>query len=244
MSSTSGAGGLWDVRIALSPMSLSIWRRFSMARWLTAAPRAPRSWWLHMPLSFILVPFSEKPVFASNAKVRMPNGVVYVSTTEPPTDTVVTTEYRVGDEGRPAAWDWTRSRCASRWRSSRRATVVAAEVALPTSVPAASRTELATVTDCSVVASFWTVTAMFTVALEAETCRRRHARAGVGDAHRVHGLEPDVAIDAAARVPAAAGLLVVDLDREHVRRAKLGAGREVTFERGHSRRDGRISACR
>jgi hypothetical protein len=48
-------------------------------------------------------------------------------------------------------------------------TDVAAEEPVPTSVPAASRTELATVTDWSVVASFWTVTAMFTVALEVET---------------------------------------------------------------------------
>ncbi len=41
-----------------------------------------------------------------------------------------------------------------------------------------------------------------------------------------------MAIDAAARVPAAAGQLVVDLDREHVRRANLGVRGEVAFERG------------
>ena len=52
---------------------------------------------MQTPLSFVLVPFSENPVLASKAKVRIPNGVVYVSTTAPPTDTVVITVYRLGE---------------------------------------------------------------------------------------------------------------------------------------------------
>ena len=54
--------------------------------------------------------------------------------------------------------------------------------------------------------------------------------AGVGDADRVHRLEPGVPIDAAPRVPAAARLLVVDSDGEHVRGAELGVGRQVALE--------------
>jgi hypothetical protein len=49
------------------------------------------------------------------------------------------------------------------------ATEVAAEDAAPTEVPVGSPTVLATVTDWALELSFWTVTAMFTVALELET---------------------------------------------------------------------------
>jgi hypothetical protein len=48
-------------------------------------------------------------------------------------------------------------------------TVVAGEVAAPTPVPLPSPTVLASVTDWSLLPSFCTVTAMFTVALELET---------------------------------------------------------------------------
>ena len=47
---------------------------------------------------------------------------------------------------------------------------MAGDEAAPTSVPVASPTELATVTDWALVVSFWTVTAMSTVALVVETC--------------------------------------------------------------------------
>ena len=91
-----------------------------------------------------------------------------MSTTEPPTDTVVTTEYMVGDEGDHSLGLDTVAVCVT-LAVFPAATDVAAEVPLPTSVPEASRTELATVTDWSVVPSFWTVAAMFTVALVEET---------------------------------------------------------------------------
>jgi hypothetical protein len=68
------------------------------------------------------------------------------------------------------AWDWTRSAVCVTSAVLLAVTEVAAEEPLPTSAPEASRTELATVTDWSVVASFWTVTTRFTVALVLETC--------------------------------------------------------------------------
>ena len=49
-------------------------------------------------------------------------------------------------------------------------TVLAAAVAVATSFPAASRTELATITDWSIEVSFWTETVTFTVALVVEIC--------------------------------------------------------------------------
>ena len=121
-----------------------------------------------MPLSFIFVPLMLKPVAASNANVRMPRGDVYVSTTEPPAETVVTTEYIVGDEGDQSLGLDTVTVCAT-LEVAPAATEVAAEVAVPTSVPAASRTELVTETDAALAESFCTVTLMFTVALDAET---------------------------------------------------------------------------
>src|SRR3954465_14933567 len=124
---------------------------------------------MQTPLSSNFAPFSEKPVFASNAKVRMPNGVVYVSTTAPPTDTVVTTEYRVGDVVDQSFGLGTVTVCATSALFPV-AIEVGGDMALPTSVPAASRTELAKVTDCSAAASFLMVTEMSTVALVDETC--------------------------------------------------------------------------
>ena len=110
-----------------------------------------------------------KPLVALNAKVRMPNGVVYVSTTAPPTDTVVITEYMVGDVSDQSLGLATVTVCVT-VAVFPAATEVAGEEAAPTPVPVASPTELATVTDWALVASFWTVTAMFTVALVLETC--------------------------------------------------------------------------
>ena len=121
-----------------------------------------------MPFSFIFVPLMLKPVAAANANVRMPRGDVYVSTTEPPVDTVVTTEYMVGDAGDQSFGLET----VVVWAASAvlpAATDVAAVVTVATSVPDASRTELVTETDAALAESFCTVTLMFTVALDAET---------------------------------------------------------------------------
>ena len=114
-------------------------------------------------------PFSENPEVAPKAKVRMPNGVVYVSTTVPPTETVVSTEYIVGEVSDHSSGFATVTVCVT-VAVFPAATDVAGEEAAPTSVPVASPTELATVTDWAPVPSFWTVTEMFTPALVAETC--------------------------------------------------------------------------
>ena len=58
----SGAGGLCDVRRALTPMLLSICRRFSMARVLTAAPRLPMSWWLQVAVELHALAVQREPV--------------------------------------------------------------------------------------------------------------------------------------------------------------------------------------
>jgi hypothetical protein len=80
----------------------------------------------------------------------------------------VTTEYIVGDEGDQSLGLDTVTVCAT-LAVAPAATAVAAEEAVPTSVPAASRTELVTVTDAALAESFCTVTLIFTVALDAET---------------------------------------------------------------------------
>ncbi len=92
-----------------------------------------------------------------------------MSTTAPPTETVVIAEYIVGDAGdhslglvRVTVWVTVAVFPA--------ATEVAGDEAAPTPVPVASPIELATVTASALVVSFWTVTAMFSVALALETC--------------------------------------------------------------------------
>src|SRR6185437_12720210 len=90
-------------------------------------------------------------------------------TTVPPTDSVVTTEYMLGDDTDQSLGLDTVTVCVT-VAVFPAATVVAGEVAAPTPVPLPSPTVLATVTDWSPLPSFWTVTAMFTVALELETC--------------------------------------------------------------------------
>ena len=74
-SSSSGAGGLWLVRMAFTPMRfmISSWR--SVARRLTAAPSAPRSWCMQTPCSCTRRPFSRKPLSGPYSIVRMPKGV-------------------------------------------------------------------------------------------------------------------------------------------------------------------------
>src|SRR3569832_465336 len=96
-SRNSGAGGLWDVRRAFTPMLFSCCRRFSMARVFTAAPSVFWSWWLQVLFNFMAAPFSVNLLVALKANVRMPNGVVYVSTTPPPAEMVVTAEYIDGE---------------------------------------------------------------------------------------------------------------------------------------------------
>src|SRR3954452_3694530 len=49
------------------------------------------------PRSFIVCPFSEKPVVALKAAVRNPSGARYVSATAPPTFTSTFTWYRSGE---------------------------------------------------------------------------------------------------------------------------------------------------
>src|SRR5256886_5760623 len=48
-SSSSGAGGLWEVRSAFTPIAFMIWSCRSRARVFTAAPKLPRSWCRHTP---------------------------------------------------------------------------------------------------------------------------------------------------------------------------------------------------
>ncbi len=81
----SGAGGLCEVRKALTPIDfmMVIWRR--IASMLTAAPSAPRSWCRSTPLILAYRPLRWKPSSGSTWKVRTPNGVRQVSTVRPPT---------------------------------------------------------------------------------------------------------------------------------------------------------------
>ena len=95
-----------------------------------------------------------------------------------------------------------------------------------------------TETDCAAAPSFWSATETFTVALAALTCGGRDLGAGIRHAEGTHGLEPGVAEDATARVPAAARLLIVEPNGEDIRAAELGAGGEVTFVR-----DEAVRAC-
>ncbi len=87
----------------------------------------------------------------------------------PPTDTLVTTVYRLGDVVDHSFGLGTITVCAMSALFPAPMDV-AGEVALPASAPAASCTELASVTDCSAAASFLTVTERFTVAIVGDTC--------------------------------------------------------------------------
>ena len=95
-SSSSGAGGLCEVRIALTPIArmISSWR--SMARVFTAAPSAPRSWCRHTPRIFTRRPFRKNPESALKTNDRNPNGVVYVSHALFPHMTRATARYKYG----------------------------------------------------------------------------------------------------------------------------------------------------
>ena len=70
------AGGLWEVRMPFTPISLRISSCLSRARIWRAAPSAPRSWCWHTPKICMAFPLSTKPLSASKAKERMPKGVV------------------------------------------------------------------------------------------------------------------------------------------------------------------------
>jgi hypothetical protein len=74
-SSSSGAGGLWLVRMALAPIAfmISSWR--VTARRLKAAPSAPRSWCRQTPWMGTRAPLSKKPLSGSKRIARMPNTV-------------------------------------------------------------------------------------------------------------------------------------------------------------------------
>src|SRR5579859_7233880 len=112
----------------------------------------------------MLWPLSEKPLFASKVKLRMPNGVVYVSTTEPLTETVVTTEYIVGEVSDQIFGFVTVSVCDTLLLDPV-ATEAAGAAPCATCAPEASRTTLDSVTDCADPLSFWTVVVTLTVAL-------------------------------------------------------------------------------
>src|SRR5579884_4104884 len=124
---------------------------------------------MHTPLSFTFTPFSEKPSFGSNATLRMPKGVVYVSTTEPFTETFVTAEYIVGEVGDQSFGPTTVIVCAT-------SPLVPAPIGVAgaasraISVPESSRMALVTETCWADEVSFWTETVNFTVALAGETC--------------------------------------------------------------------------
>src|SRR6478609_5766230 len=81
----------------------------------------------------------------------------------PATDTVVTSEYVVGDVV-DHSWGLATLTLAVKSLVFDAAIDLSVAVARPTSTPAASRTELTIWTACSVAASCWTVTATFTVA--------------------------------------------------------------------------------
>ena len=135
-SSSSGAGGLCDVRIALTPMSRMISSCRSSARVFTAAPRAPRSWCRHTPRIFTGVPLRMNPRSGSNTNVRTPNGVSYSSQGFPPHTTRDTARYRYGrSSDHRSGFLMTRSCAISLTEScGTRASVEAA----PTSLPPAS----------------------------------------------------------------------------------------------------------
>ncbi len=74
---SSGAGMLWEVRMALTPISFIMRTCRRIAASLTAAPKGPRSWWLHTPLNCVLLPLRKNPLPGMTSRVRMPNRVVY-----------------------------------------------------------------------------------------------------------------------------------------------------------------------
>ena len=95
-SSSSGAGGLCEVRIALAPIARMISSCRSIARVFTAAPSAPRSWCRHTPRIFTWRPFKKNPESGRKTNDRTPNGVVYASQTLRPHITSERALYRYG----------------------------------------------------------------------------------------------------------------------------------------------------
>src|SRR5712692_9762371 len=56
-SRSEGVGGLWDMRQALLPISLSFFTRQYSRLSGTAIPTPAKSWWLHIPWIFTGFPF-------------------------------------------------------------------------------------------------------------------------------------------------------------------------------------------
>src|ERR1039458_2324818 len=93
---SSGAGGLWAVRRAFTPLLfISCICRISASK-RTADPTAPSVACRSTPWIFRYCPLSENPAAGSNAVYRMPNGVLTLSAAAPPTDRSVRAEYRCG----------------------------------------------------------------------------------------------------------------------------------------------------
>ena len=74
-SSSSGVGGLCDVRSALQPISCSLRTRKCCTASGSATPTPAWSWWLHVPFTLTGLPFRKKPCSASNLRSRMPKRV-------------------------------------------------------------------------------------------------------------------------------------------------------------------------
>ncbi len=83
-SRNSGVGGLWLVRMALQPISLSSCKRPGPDAFGNGGPDAPPSPWRQTPLSLTCWPLRRKPLSTSKTAVRMPIGVSYWSTTSSP----------------------------------------------------------------------------------------------------------------------------------------------------------------
>ena len=192
-----GAGGLCEVRMALTPIAFSSSSRRSQTRSGTAAPSPPASWCRLTPRILTRRPLSRKPRSGSYAMVRMPNGVATTSTAcgAVPDLRAERVEVRRLDGPEPRRGD--RSRCSSSTRlagGQRERRLHARD--LPAGAVEHDRAEHAVARRAG---SFSTRVRATTSAPRGVDARRRHVGppwptwSGVGDG------QPDVAVDAAAR---------------------------------------------
>ena len=88
-SRSSGAGALWEVRIALQPISRSLLILYSCSSYVRAEPTHAKSWCRQAPRISSLLPFRKNPSSGSNLIERTPYAALSVSVRFPQATVVV-----------------------------------------------------------------------------------------------------------------------------------------------------------
>ena len=173
-----------------------------------------------------------RPRAASTSTVRIPNDVAAVSVTSGRRRGATPRRGRVGgvaDGPQTAARPWRTPAPRSRWRRRR---AIAARRAFRPGAPVGSNRRMRTVAFWAAGARFSTCTATLTAALSFETSGVVTNTPHSGNANAPGRVQPDVAVDARSRVPAAVAPFVADPNGQHVLAGAPEMGRQVVSKCG------------